>query len=92
MERPSAPINQIMALLFLKHIYNLSDEVIVNRWIKNPYWQYFSETNVFQTKKIFDPTGFIHFSNSTVQEKNIIYPTDVKLHKRTIDNGQHNSH
>jgi len=30
------------ALLLLKHIYNLSDEDIVDRWMENPYWQYFS--------------------------------------------------
>jgi len=113
--RPSVPIRRMVALLLLKHIYNLSDEAIVARWIENPYWQYFSGEHVFQTDKPFDPTEFIHFRNrigkegaekllkvsvqlfgreaqekevlidSTVQEKNITYPTDAKLHKRIID-------
>jgi IS5 family transposase len=113
--RPSVPIRRMVGLLLLKHIYNLSDEAIVARWIENPYWQYFSGEKVFQTKKPFDPTEFIHFRNrigkegaekllkvsvqlfgkeaqekevlidSTVQEKNITYPTDAKLHKRIID-------
>ena len=113
--RPSVPIRRMVALLLLKHIYNLSDEAIVARWIENPYWQYFSGEHVFQTVKPFDPTEFIHFRNrigkegaekllkvsvqlfgkeaqekevlidSTVQEKNITYPTDAKLHKRIID-------
>ena len=113
--RPSVPIRRMVGLLLLKHIYNLSDEAIVDRWIENPYWQYFSGEKVFQTKKPFDPTEFIHFRNrigkegaerllkvsvqlfgkeaqekevlidSTVQEKNITYPTDAKLHKRIID-------
>jgi len=113
--RPSVPIRRMIGLLLLKHIYNLSDEAIVDRWIENPYWQYFSGEKVFQTKKPFDPTEFIHFRNrigkegaekllkvsvqlfgkeaqekevlidSTVQEKNITYPTDAKLHKRIID-------
>jgi len=113
--RPSVPIRRMIRLLLLKHIYNFSDEAIVDRWIENPYWQYFSGEKVFQTKKPFDPTEFIHFRNrigkegaekllkvliqlfgkeaqekevlidSTVQEKNITYPTDAKLHKRIID-------
>lgn len=113
--RPSVPIRRMVGLLLLKHIYNLSDEAIVDRWIENPYWQYFSGEKIFQTKKPFDPTEFIHFRNrigkegaekllkvsvqlfgkeaqekevlidSTVQEKNITYPTDAKLHKRIID-------
>lgn len=113
--RPSVPIRKMVGLLLLKHIYNLSDEAIVDRWIENPYWQYFSGEKIFQTQKPFDPTEFIHFRNrigkegaekllkvsiqlfgkegqekevlidSTVQEKNITYPTDAKLHKRIIE-------
>ena len=113
--RPSVPIRRMVGLLLLKHIYNLSDEAIVDRWIENPYWQYFSGEKVFQTQKPFDPSDFIHFRNrigkegaekllkvsvqlfgkeaqekevlidSTVQEKNITYPTDAKLHKRIIE-------
>ena len=113
--RPSVPIRRMIGLLLLKHIYNLSDEAIVDRWMENPYWQYFSGEVVFQTTKPFDPTDFIHFRNrigkegaekllkvsvklfgkeaqekdvlldSTVQEKNITYPTDAKLHKRIIE-------
>ncbi len=113
--RPSVPIRRMTGLLLLKHIYNLSDEAIVDRWIENPYWQYFSGEKVFQTEKPFDPTEFIHFRNrigkegvekllkvsiqlfgkeaqekevlidSTVQEKNITYPTDAKQHKRIIE-------
>jgi len=112
--RPSVPIRRMVGLLLLKHIYNLSDEAIVDRWIENPYWQYFSGEKVFQMQKPFDPTEFIHFRNrigkegaekllkvsvqlfgkeaqekevlidSTVQEKNITYPTDAKQHKRII--------
>ncbi|MCW3808123.1 IS5 family transposase [Plebeiibacterium marinum] len=113
--RPSLPIRKVVGLLLLKHIYNLSDEAIIDRWIENPYWQYFSGEKVFQTEKPFDPTEFIHFRkrigeegaekllkisvqlfgkeaqekevliDSTVQEKNITYPTDAKLHKRIIE-------
>ncbi len=31
----------IAGLLYLKHAFNLSDEQLIDRWIENPYWQYF---------------------------------------------------
>ncbi len=31
--RPSVPIRRMVGLLLLKHIYNLSDEAMVDRWI-----------------------------------------------------------
>lgn len=39
--RPALPTRLMAALLYLKHIYALSDEEVVRRWIENPYWQYF---------------------------------------------------
>ena len=59
--RPSVPVRRMVGMLLLKHIYNLSDESVVDRWIENPYWQYFTGEVVFQTKKPFDPTDFIYF-------------------------------
>lgn len=112
--RPSIPIRKIVGLILLRRIYNLSDEAIIDRWIENPYWQYFCGEHSFQKNKPMDPTEFIHFRkrigeegaekllklsidlfgkeaqedevlmDSTVQEKNITFPTDSKLHKRII--------
>jgi len=59
--RPSVPIRKMVGLLLLKQIYNLSDEAIIDRWIENPYWQYFTGEVVFQTSKPFDPTDFFYF-------------------------------
>ncbi len=61
--RPSVPLRRMVGLLLLKHIYNLIDEAIVDRWIENLYWQYFIGAKVFQTQKSFDPIEFIHFRN-----------------------------
>ena len=113
--RPSIPIRKVVGLVLLRQIYNLSDEAIIDRWIENPYWQYFCGEQVFQKQKPMDPTEFVYFRrrigkegaekllklsiklfgkeaiesevliDSTVQEKNITYPTDSKLHKRIIE-------
>ncbi len=113
--RPSVPIRKMVGLILLKRIYNLSDERVVDRWIENPYWQYFCGEVNFQTEKPIDPSEFVYFRerigeegaekllkvsiqlfgnqakenevlyDSTVQEKNITFPTDAKLHKKIIE-------
>ena len=113
--RPSVPIRKMAGLVLLKYLYNLSDENVVERWVENPYWQYFTGEVFFQLEKPFDPSDFVHFRkrigekgaelllklsidlfgkeakekevliDTTVQEKNITFPTDTKLHKKIID-------
>ena len=113
--RPSVPLRRMIGLVLLKYMYNLSDEQIVERWIENPYWQYFTGEIYFQVEKPIDPSEFVHFRkrigdsgaeellklsinlfgkeakekevliDTTVQEKNITFPTDTKLHKKIID-------
>ena len=39
--QPPKPVRLIVGMLMLQHVYNLSDEAIVERWVENPYWQYF---------------------------------------------------
>jgi IS5 family transposase len=36
------PIRLMVALLYLKHAFNLSDEELVERWSENVAWQFFS--------------------------------------------------
>tara|TARA_R110002074_G_C12460979_1_gene659425 strand:+ start:124 stop:1464 length:1341 start_codon:yes stop_codon:yes gene_type:complete len=46
--QPPKPVRLIVGMLMLQHIYNLSDEAIVERWVENPYWQYFCGFNYLQ--------------------------------------------
>jgi len=116
--RPSKPIHLMVSLLILKQIYSLSDERIVEEWVQNPYYQYFSGMEIFQWKFPCTPSELTHFRNrignegselilknsinlhgkaakekevlidSTVQEKNITYPTDLKLQRKIIEKCQ----
>ena len=59
--RPSIPIRKIAGLLLLKEMFKESDESVVERWIENAYWQYFTGEDFFQTEQPFDPSEFVHF-------------------------------
>lgn len=44
--RRRLPIRLMAALLYLKHVFILSDEELVARWSENVVWQYFSGQGV----------------------------------------------
>ena len=39
--RPAHPIRLMCGLLILKHLRNVSDEMVVSQWSENAYYQYF---------------------------------------------------
>ncbi len=39
--RPAKPTRLMVGLHYLKHVHDLSDEEVVERWVENPYWQFF---------------------------------------------------
>ena len=113
--RPAKPIRLMVGLTLLKYIENLSDEAVVDRWVQNPYYQYFCGERFFQWKLPCDPSDFVYFrkrigergaqailkasielhadkiaedevvADTTVQEKNITFPTDAKLRVKVIE-------
>jgi IS5 family transposase len=46
--RPAVPTRFMIGLLLLKHIYALSDEDVCERWVENPYFQFFTGEEFFQ--------------------------------------------
>lgn len=79
--RPSIPIRKIAGLLLLKAMFKESDESVVERWIENPYWQYFTGEIFFQNKQPFDPSEFVHF-RKRLQESGLefLLSQTVSLH------------
>lgn len=112
--RPAKPIRLMVALLMLKHIRNLSDESVVEQWMENVYYQYFSGETAYACGVPCEASELVHFRNrigeegielilqesirvngkdgddphvsvdTTVQEKNITFPSDDKLYKKLI--------
>jgi IS5 family transposase len=112
---PSKPVRLMAGLLILKQMFNKSDEVIVEEWKQNPYYQYFTGGIYFEWDLPCDPSDLVHFrkrigeegvlkifaqsiqlhkqaiekaeeviTDTTVQEKNITFPTDTKLRLKSI--------
>ena len=46
--RPGLPTRLLVGLHLLKHIFNLSDEVVCVGWVENPYYQHFCGFDYFQ--------------------------------------------
>ena len=54
--RKAKPTRLMVGLHYLKHVYDLSDDDVVERWIENPYWQYFCGFEFFQHELPIDPS------------------------------------
>lgn len=116
---PGKAIRLMVGLQYLKYTFNVSDETVVDRWVENPYWQYFCGYTHMQHKCPLHSTTLMKWRkrvgperleeliretialalrekhlprkdleqinvDTTVQEKNITYPTDTKLLYRCI--------
>ena len=49
--RPAHPIRLMCGLLILKHLRNVSDEMVVFQWSENAYYQYFCGGLEFMPKQ-----------------------------------------
>ena len=79
--RPAKPIRLMVSLLILKQLYNLSDETIVERWVENPYFQFFSGESVFQWNFPCHPTDLVYF-RKRIGEEGVekIFQVSIELH------------
>jgi IS5 family transposase len=111
--RPGIETRFVIGLLLLKHIYALSDEGVCDRWVHDPYFQYFTGEEFFQHEFPHERSDLSHWRkrlgdklelllaeslrvahesgalrkedlarvtvDTTVQPKNVTFPTDAKL-------------
>jgi transposase, IS5 family len=59
--RRRLPIRLMVALLYLKHAFNLSDEELVERWSENVQWQFFSGRAYYEPRLPCDHTQIGRF-------------------------------
>ncbi len=66
--RPALPPRLVAGLLYLQHAYDCSDEAVVNTWIENPYFQYFTGETYFQTELPIDPSSLTRWRQRIGEE------------------------
>jgi len=59
--QPGLPTRLVSGLLILKHMHNLSDEVLCARWLENPYYQFFCGELSFCHRLPFDRSSLTHW-------------------------------
>jgi transposase, IS5 family len=57
--RPALSTRLMAALHYIKHIYDLSDDLVLAGFLENPYWQFFCGIEYFQHKLPCDPTSLV---------------------------------
>ena len=114
---PPLPTRLMAGLAIFKYTHDLSDEVLCERWVENPYYQYLCGEEFFQHQLVFDRSSLTRWRqrmgeeklqaliqeslsvatragalkpselsrvivDTTVQPKNVMFPTDAKLLNR----------
>jgi IS5 family transposase len=59
--RPRLALRLMVALLYLKHAFNLSDEELCERWSENVVWQFFSGMAYYEPRLPCDATQIGRF-------------------------------
>ena len=67
--QPPLPTRLVAGLLILKHMHNLSDEALCERWVENPYFQYFCGEVVFQHVAPFDRSSLTRWRQRLGEEQ-----------------------
>src|SRR6187399_1791085 len=67
--RPPLPTRLMAGLAILKHMHNLSDEVLCERWVENPYYQLFCGEEFFQHALVFDRSSLTRWRQRMGEEK-----------------------
>ena len=89
--RPGKPIRILVGLHYLKNAYDESDESCVDRFLENPYWQYFCGFEHFQHEFPLKPTTLVKWRQrigKTGIEK-LFYETLLTAQKLSLLNKSH---
>jgi transposase, IS5 family len=67
--QPPLPTRLVAGLFILKHMHNLSDERLCERWLENPYFQYFCGELVFRHDAQFDRSSLTRWRQRLGEEQ-----------------------
>ncbi len=59
--RKGMPTRLVIGILMLQQISGLSDEMTVNKWVENPYWQFFCGYDFLQWEFPINPSTLVRW-------------------------------
>ena len=86
---PPLPTRLLVGLHYLKYTFDESDESVVERWVENPYWQYFCGYEYLQHELPLHPTTLVKWRQrmgdklEALLEETIQVALESKALKRT---------
>lgn len=87
--RPGLPTRLMVGLHYLKYAFDESDESVVERFLENPYWQYFCGFDFFQHDLPLDPSSLVRWRHrigdggaETLLQETIVTAVRGKLLRR----------
>jgi transposase, IS5 family len=66
---PPLPTRLMAGLAILKYTHDLSDEVLCERWVENPYYQYLCGEEFFQHQLVFDRSSLTRWRQRMGEDK-----------------------
>ena len=87
--QPPLPTRLMAGLHYLKYTFDESDETLVERWVENPYWQYFCGYEYLQHELPCDPTSLTRWRKrvgdklDVLLEETLLVAQEIKALKRT---------
>jgi transposase, IS5 family len=67
--RPPLPTRLMAGLAILKHTHDVSDEVLCERWLENPYYQLFCGEEFFRHTLPFDRSSMTRWRQRMGEER-----------------------
>jgi IS5 family transposase len=67
--QPPLPTRLMAGLTILKYTHDLSDEVLCDRWVENPYYQFFCGEEFFQHELVLDRSSLTRWRQRMGEEK-----------------------
>lgn len=87
--RPAHPIRLMVGLLILKQLDNLGDETVVEKWVENPYYQYFCGMATFQWQFPIEPSDLVYFRKRIgTAGAELIMKVSVQIHDKAAEESE----
>jgi|GEM_PF-1282993 len=77
--RPGTETRFVIGLLLLKQIYGLSDEAVCERWVNDPYFQYFTGESFFRHALPHERSGLSHWRKRLGERLEILLAESLRV-------------